>query len=285
MELALGTVQFGLPYGIAGRDARVPEDEVRAILRRAFELGIRVLDTAAAYGDIEGRLCGLTTDLSFSIVTKLPAVPAEVEPSNISSWAEKAVGTSARRLGSAFAGLLFHRAEDLLGDRGAVLWNVCAELAKGHGVPLGVSCYDPGMLDRLRSRYPIELAQLPANAFDQRLRGRPRDRVMQIHLRSVFLQGLLVMPADAASARVPAAAASLAAWHAWCANRELQPLTAALGIAKGMTCASHCVVGVDDVGQLEAIASAWQDAPKLQAPELAVAQADVFDPRRWNAGR
>lgn len=285
MELALGTVQFGLPYGIAGRGARVPEDEVRAILRRAFELGIRVLDTAAAYGDIEGRLCRLTTGLSFSIVTKLPPVPAEVPPSNISGWAAKAVCTAAQGLGSAFAGLLFHRAEDLLGDRGPVLWNACAELAKDHGVPLGVSCYDPGILDRLRSRYPIELAQLPANAFDQRLRGRPRDRFMQIHLRSVFLQGLLLMPVEAASAQVPAAAASLALWHDWCVNREMQPLTAALGIAKGMTSASHCVVGVDDLRQLEAIASAWQQAPALQAPELAVADADVFDPRRWHAGR
>ena len=59
MKLALGTVQFGLAYGITGRGAVVPEQEVREILVAAADQGVSVLDTAVAYGDIEPRLAGL----------------------------------------------------------------------------------------------------------------------------------------------------------------------------------------------------------------------------------
>lgn len=147
MQLALGTVQFGLRYGVAGRDTAVPVDEARAILARAASLGIRWLDTAAAYGDI---------------------------------------------------------------------------------------------------------AQLPGNALDQRLRTEPVSaQGIEIHLRSVFLQGLLLMPEAAAAQRVPAAAGALARWHAWRRARSMEPLAAALGIVKALPGVSHCVVGVDNLAQLE----------------------------------
>ena len=75
MELALGTVQFGLRYGIAGAAGPVPSDQVRAILERAVEFGVRTLDTAAAYGDVEQELAGLIGGLPLSVVSKLPPRP------------------------------------------------------------------------------------------------------------------------------------------------------------------------------------------------------------------
>lgn len=282
MELALGTVQFGLPYGVAGRDVAVPENEAIAILERAHAWGIRCLDTAAAYGDIEARLARLVQGRDFRVVSKLPALPGGLAPDEIEPWVRDCIELSRERLGSRLAALLFHRAEDLLEPHADRLWAAANEHATKMDVKLGVSCYGPATLAKVRERFPIAMVQLPGNAFDQSIRAWAGAWTgVEIHLRSVFLQGLLLMPESIAARRIPVAAAALNRWHAWCRRHDIAPLTAALGIAKGLPGASHCVVGVDDMAQLEAIATAWRDAPILEAHELAVDDDRVFDPRRW----
>ena len=282
MELALGTAQFGLRYGIAGRGEVVPEAEVRTILGRAAALGIRLLDTASAYGDIEGRLPDLGCGGAWRVVTKLPALPKDLDPSESEGWATRSLDAARERLGGLLHGVLFHRAEDLLEPPADRLWHAAAAWAEQSGCKLGVSCYDPDTLHRVARRYPLRLAQLPGNALDQRLRASrsfPGD--IEIHVRSAFLQGLLLMPEKDAVMRIPAAAGSLGRWHTWRAEHGLEPLTAALGIVKGLPGVSHCIVGVDHAEQLDQIATAWESTPALSADMLAVLDPRVIDPRRW----
>ena len=49
-KLAIGTAQFGMPYGIANRNGKVQADEISAILDSACFKGINTIDTAKAYG-------------------------------------------------------------------------------------------------------------------------------------------------------------------------------------------------------------------------------------------
>ncbi len=281
MQLALGTAQFGLRYGVAGRDQPVPEDEVREILLAAARHGIMTLDTAHAYGDIEERLSRLMQGLSFSVVTKLPACPADLPADAAGTWVAGLLKQMRERMGPALKTVLFHSAEDLLdGARAEALWQACTTFADAFPVKLGVSTYEVETLERVRRRFPISIAQLPANALDQRLRARVVDPDIEIHVRSVFLQGLLLMPEAEAVRRVPAAASDLARWHAWCRTRVLSPIVAALGLAKGLP-ANACVVGVDSLVQFEKIMTAWADAPVLAAPELRSDNLEIIDPRRW----
>jgi aryl-alcohol dehydrogenase-like predicted oxidoreductase len=284
MQLVLGTVQFGVAYGVAGRDSPVPEAEVRAILARAWSLGVRILDTAAAYGDIEQRLVGLAEGLPFGIVTKLPPVPPDLGALDAADWAASMLDRSRARLGERLRAVMFHRAEDLLGPHADALWGRCTAWTERQACLLGVSCYDVPTLNLLAARFGVRIAQLPGNALDQRVdHGPPLDRPLELHIRSAFLQGLLLMPQERAAQRVPASAKALDRWHGWVGARSLDPLQAALGIVKGLRGASHCVVGVDSLAQLEAIATAWDAALPTQAPELAIAEPDVIDPRRWTA--
>ena len=285
MDLALGTAQFGLRYGVAGRSTAVPPAEVRGILMRAYGLGIRVLDTASAYGDIEPRLAALADGLPFRIVSKVPRCPAELNVEAAARWVADVVTQSSERLGPALCAMLFHRAEDLLEPCGEALWSACAPVAAARGFRLGVSAYDSATLDLVRARFPAAIAQLPGNAFDQRLRFAPLagEPLLELHLRSAFLQGLLLMPEGEAARRVPAAASALERWHAWCRAHGRSALVAALGIVKGMPGVSHCVVGVDNLPQLEQIAEAWTTAPVVVATELHTENFDVIDPRRWPA--
>lgn len=281
MELVLGTVQFGLRYGIAGRDTAVPEGEVRGILACAAARGVRMLDTAAAYGDIEGRLVPLLPDGEWRIVTKLPALPAGLGRGDVAAWTDTALARVDARLGVRVHGVLLHRAEDLLEPHAEALWRCCAAWSAARGCKLGVSCYDTGTLEAVLARFPVTLAQMPGNALDQRLRMCSPFTGVEIHLRSVFLQGLLLLGEAEAKRRVPAAAAALARWHGWCRDNDLPPLTAALGIAKGFAGVSHCVIGVDNAAQMGAIAAAWSSAPILRAEVLHCADGAIVDPRLW----
>jgi hypothetical protein len=282
VQLGLGTVQFGLPYGVAGRGEPVPEAEIQRILAIAHANGIRLLDTAAAYGDIEERLVPLCGGRQFRIVSKIAPIAADSDDQHAAECVKQSIRRSQERLGDALTAVLFHRARDLLDRTSAATWFAASRQLDGTQIRLGVSCYDPGELRQVRERCPVQVAQLPSNAFDQAVRGAP-DAIagVEVHVRSVFLQGLLLMSAAEAQARVPAAAERVVAWHRWCQRQGLEPVRAALGAAKSMVGVHYVIVGVDRPAQIESILAAWQSAPVLDARELACEEPDVIDPRRW----
>jgi aryl-alcohol dehydrogenase-like predicted oxidoreductase len=285
MELALGTVQFGMSYGIAGRNAPVPEAEVRSILAYAYERGCRNLDTASVYGDIELRLASLTGPRHFSIISKIRPRPELLSGRELADWGTAEMLRSIERIGPSLHGLMFHHHHDLLDVQGEGLWHACAQIAQERGVKLGVSCYEPEALQAVCARFPIAVAQLPSNALDQRLASLLGGTQLppELHVRSVFLQGLLLMPIAKAQARVPIASNALLQWHRWCANYGLSPLVAALGFVKGIANATHCIVGVDSLAQLKEIANAWDEAPTLKVPDLAEPDLRIIDPRLWTS--
>lgn len=282
MELALGTVQFGLAYGVAGRGAPLSDAEARAVLEAAARHGLRWLDTAVAYGDIERRLAGLCGDLPFQVVSKLPARPAGLGSAKAAGFFVDALRRSRERIGERLRVMLFHRADDLAGPQGEAIWHAVLAEAKEAGVKLGVSCYDLPTLRELQSRWVLSAAQLPGNAFDQTIGALAiAEAPPLLQLRSAFLQGLLLMPEAAAARRLPVAGNALRRWHAWCDARGLERLEAALSIVKGFSAVGQCVVGVDSPEHMEQIAGAWSRSAPLEAPELACAETAITDPRSW----
>jgi aryl-alcohol dehydrogenase-like predicted oxidoreductase len=285
VELALGTVQFGTEYGIAGRGERVPGNEVREILASAWDLGIRVLDTAPGYGDIEQRLGDLAGSLPFRIVSKIPALPAGVDAAAASEFVTRSIKCSQDRLGERLDAILFHKGEDLLGEQGATAWRAGSELAARAGLHLGASFYEPQVARAAHEKHSLRIAQLPGNALDQRLASDAATglRNVEIHLRSVFLQGLLLMPVELATKRLPRAAAAVSAWARWCTDRGISPLRAAFGAAKSLPGVRYCLIGIDSLAQLHESVAAWRESEPLDVGSLANNDLDVIDPRRWKA--
>ena len=68
-KIALGTVQFGLDYGITNHSGQVSIDEVKNILDYAKHKGIDTLDTAARYGNSEQVLGEIGVN-NYRIITK-----------------------------------------------------------------------------------------------------------------------------------------------------------------------------------------------------------------------
>ena len=111
-RLALGTVQFGLNYGVANATGQVTLQEGRRILDTAAEAGMDTLDTAVAYGASEEVLGKLGVQ-SWRVITKLPPMPTSV--ADVQTWVLEQVAGSRTRLGSnRLGGVLMHRTEDLI---------------------------------------------------------------------------------------------------------------------------------------------------------------------------
>lgn len=289
MKLGLGTVQFGLRYGISNKSGQVAVGEVEKILKLASSSGINILDTAAGYGDSE-RLLGacLNSVSNFSIVTKsIPLKKGDVKSEDVVK-VEAAFQDSLRKMGqSSVYGLLVHQSSDLLCPGGDYLYSTLRRL-KDDGLvkKIGVSVYGKDEVDRLFDRYSFDLVQLPVNVFDQRL---VHDGTLQwlhaagieIHVRSALLQGLLVMP----SAELPRYFDTIRLHHqdylAALSRAGLSPVSGALGLFHQLKEVTTVLVGVETSIHLGECLDAVQDTPDLDFSSFAIHDPLMIDPRFW----
>lgn len=285
-RLALGTVQFGLPYGVANRSGQVAFAEARAILEHAAAAGVDTLDTAIGYGDSERRLGEIGVG-RWRVVTKLPAVPDDC--ANVDAWVRTSVAGSLERLGVArLGGLLLHRPQQLLGPHGPALQRALAGLREQGTVDkVGVSIYDPAEFDALAPAFQPELVQAPLNVLDRRLltsgwMRRLRDAGTEVHVRSIFLQGLLLMEAGDRPRSFERWSTLWSAWHGWLAGEGLTALQACVGFAMAQAEVDRVVVGVDSLAQLQQVLAAAAMAPVAPPPSLGTDDVDLINPSRWN---
>lgn len=204
-RLMLGTVQFGLPYGVANRTGQPGYDEVKAIVAAALDGGVNCFDTAAAYGTSEEVLGRVLHELGVAdrvvVVTKVrPLTPVELgDPALASQAIEQSVAESRRRLRlDCLQVVLFHREPD-----GAHLPVVERLKARGWLRYAGVSCDNiPGPAAEFVAGGLASALQLPGNVLDRRHQRSgvfraAADLGVAVFIRSVYLQGLLVMPEEA----------------------------------------------------------------------------------------
>lgn len=289
MNLGLGTVQFGLPYGISNKSGQVAAAEVGKILHLAASSGIQLLDTAAGYGNSETVLgASLASTHNFSIVTKtLPLKTDKVRPEDVER-AETAFYNSLHHLRqSSVYGLLVHHPADLLSTGGERLYaSLQRWKCEGQARKIGVSVYDKDEVDRLFGQYAFDLVQLPLNVFDQRLvqdgtLRRLHEAGVEIHVRSAFLQGLLLMQ----SVALPPYFVNLKLHHEAyleaLAEAGVSPLAGALGYFHHLPEVSTVLVGVETSVQLQECLVATRDAPPLDFASFAVNDPLMLDPRVW----
>ena len=279
MKLGLGTVQIGLPYGVSNSTGEVSIDEASSILQRARAAGIRTIDTAAAYGDSESRLGQLGLD-GFQVVSKV----AGVKPDMLTD----AVTASISRLRvDSLHGLLLHRASDLLGNDGGDVWRTLERLkADGLVEKIGVSVYRPEELDTLPHSIRPDLVQLPYNILDRRMEtsgwlSRLKAMGVEIHARSAFLQGLLLMEAESRPSRFSRWNTIWTIYEAWLAENNLTRLESCLGFALANPLLDRIIVGTQSASQLSQLLAVEPLVTPVPVT-LAVLDDDLINPANWN---
>jgi len=285
-RLAIGTAQFGLAYGIANKTGQVQPAEISQVLQVAREGGIRTIDTAIAYGESETAL-GKSGIAGWEVISKLPPIPETCR--DVRSWVHESVNASLRRLGvPALHGLLLHRGQDLLTSHGHKLHDAIVELRDQQKIgTFGVSIYDPAELNDYSGKFDIRMIQCPLNVFDRRLArdgllDRLVERGIEIHVRSAFLQGLLLMPPREIPERFAPWKILLREWHDWLATQQISALAACLQFVKGFRQISRIVVGVDSLRQIQEILMAW-DASAIDIPAtLKSDDPNLINPALWS---
>lgn len=285
MKLALGTAQFGLNYGIANKHGQVPQDEAKAILDLAHASGMDTLDTAIAYGDSEQRL-GEIGIQDWHIVSKLPAIPERC--SDISQWAAQAVSKTLQRLKvESLYGLLLHRPQQLLEQDGDLLYRALQQLKRDGVVQkIGVSIYAPSELDALCSHYELDIVQSPFNIVDRRMLdtgwlSRLADQGTEVHVRSVFLQGLLLIKSSDRSRQFGRWDKLWSKWDEWLESTRQTPLQACLRYALSFSQISKVIVGVDSLPQLNEIHVARTGSIPQIPDGLSTSDLDLVNPANW----
>jgi aryl-alcohol dehydrogenase-like predicted oxidoreductase len=276
-KLGLGTVQFGQAYGVSNQRGQVPKEEAAAILDRAAKAGVRLLDTAANYGEAETILATLGTS-PFRIVTKTI---------NLTHGLDRVIARARQSAQSLKADtLLVHAANDLKGKDGEALWNALRQL-KSEGIfrKIGVSVYAADDLAALAEQFHPDVMQLPFSLLDQRLLEngslvRLKELGVEIHARSLFLQGLLFM--EELPPKLRHAGAHLERTRKTLADAHVTPLAAALGFVLAQPEIAFGLVGVTSSKELnEIIVAAGQPVPPLDWASFALKDELVLTPSLW----
>jgi aryl-alcohol dehydrogenase-like predicted oxidoreductase len=284
-RLVLGTVQFGSNYGIANRSGQVATEEARRVLQLARANGVDTLDTAIEYGNAEARLGELGV-ADFKIVTKMPALSSAED--DVYSWLRTRVEESMQRLrAKRLYGLLLHHAPDLFSTAADRLVKALGRVRDAGLVEhIGVSIYAPSDLELVDATGSFGLVQAPMNVFDRRivssgLLARLQGAGVEVHLRSAFLQGLLLMPATAVPTIFAPWEPRFERWHAWCRENALTPLQACLAHVQSAAPRAKIVVGCDNAEQFAEILDAVRQPP-LEAPdEFRSGDVRLINPALW----
>ena len=289
-RLVIGAVQFGMPYGATNTRGQVPSREVAAILHRAHEVGIRLVDTAAGYGTSEAVLGDMLPDFpAIDVVTKLPAFPGSVIASADVKEMHLAILRSLDLLRrSTLYGLLVHHSGDLSKPGGEHIVELLDRLKQdGIAERVGVSVYDIVDIDRILKSFHPDIVQMPINLFDQRfIQGGHVEQLhkagIEVHARSIFLQGILLTETSRLSHYFSSFAKQFANYESFLDEHGITRLAACLGFIMNQSGADHVLIGVTSVNELNQILTALSRNETL--PEmslLASGEYELIDPRQW----
>ena len=288
-QIALGSANFGFQYGVKNQK-QLPQSEVEEILRTCRSVGVAAIDTAIGYGESQ-RVIGDLGCQDFELITKLPGL--RPQETNVVHWVLDQVANALSDLKrDKLYGLLLHRSGDLLGPNGQDLAQALKLALREFSIQkLGISAYEPKELINCWRVLKYDMVQIPCNVFDQRFTSGPafahlRSHEIEVHARSVFLQGLLLMPKGTRPSYFSTWSHAFNKWSDLVERSERTPLEVCLAFASQQKFINKWVVGVDSkeqllgilsankLGSFELNDSAW--APFRDLP------LDLISPARWS---
>tara|TARA_Y100001935_G_scaffold122826_1_gene102063 strand:- start:54 stop:929 length:876 start_codon:yes stop_codon:yes gene_type:complete len=285
-KLAIGTVQFGMPYGVSNETGQVDSREVENIICLARESGIDTLDTAISYGNCE-EILGCQSLDGMSIITKLPEAPLNCN--NLKSWMHSRIEESLCRLNvSSLDAVLLHKPNQLLGSSGTKLYNALNSLKEAGLVNrIGISIYTADELEVYCKKFKYDLIQAPFSIFDRRLvetgwLERLYEQGTNVHVRSIFLQGLLLMTKEMRPAKFNRWNSVWNCWDNWLIETKQRPLDACLRYVLSSQEIEKVVVGISSSKDLKEILDSPVQDELFEFPEgLSNIDNDLLNPSNW----
>ena len=284
-KLVIGTAQFGINYGIANSLGQVRSEEAKKILDYSLSKDINYIDTATSYGESEKVLGGLDVN-RFKIITKIPKIP--YDQINPYDWLESSVLDSLNRLNvKSIHALLLHSPEDLLGVHGLTLYKGLRELKnKGIVKKIGVSVYSIDEIEVITDKYDVDIIQCPLNLVDRSLvesgwHKRLKKMGVEVHVRSIFMQGLLLMKKDLIPNNFSKWKNIWNKWHSWIEEKNINNLDACIAFVSSIDEIDRIIVGVDSLKHLEEIVQSYKLNQVSEFPDISSNDIDLINPSLW----
>lgn len=286
-RLALGTAQFGLDYGISNKNGQVKKSEIKKIIQIAKQYNINVIDTAAAYGNSEKLLGNISNSLNdFFIFTKLKSLP--INSPNINKTIYQQVENSLAHLNMKnIEGLLIHDAGQLMKKEGKEIIDALNKLKKENKInKIGVSVYHPKELEFITKIIDLDLVQLPFNFVDRRFLKtgwikKLKDLEIEIHTRSAFLQGLLLMNYKTIPRKFLQWKDIWEKWYRWLKFTNQTALEACIRYCLSLDEIDRVIVGVQTISQLVEIIEAVESNKSFDYPDFSINDEKLLIPYHW----
>lgn len=288
-KLGLGTAQFGLDYGISNIIGKNTHDEITEILKHAANLGLQLLDTSPDYGNSEDALgkC-ITKTTKFKIITKTPVFGnGNITQKSVDYLIECFMQSLKNLKCKKLYGLLIHEANNLLVKDGMLLVKAMEGLKdKGLIDKIGVSVYSPSQIDALLDMFKPDIVQLPLNVFDQRLIKsghfmKLKKYNIEIHVRSVFLQGLLLMEKNNVPSWFNPIKHQIDDYFNYLTESNISPLVAALSFVRNIKEIDYVLVGVNSVQHLIDVVQAYKNGIDEDFSRFAIYDEKYVNPTLW----
>jgi aryl-alcohol dehydrogenase-like predicted oxidoreductase len=277
-KLALGTVQFGLDYGISNTSGQVSLEEAKKVLKLARKYDIDTLDTASSYGNSE-KVLGEIGVNDFQIITKTTSLQLGVV-NVLQAFHQSLTDLNATSVG----GLLIHNIEEVKDKQFDSLYKELNKLKQDKLInKIGFSTYTPDQVDFLLGNFDFDLIQVPFNVFDTRLIDGGqlqalKNKKIEIHARSVFLQGLLLdfrYLGDYFSKWTNL----FNSYQEIVKDNDLSLLEYALNFVLKTSELDKVIVGVDNINQLTDIVNASKSDVDLK--EFSINDVSLLNPGLW----
>ncbi len=266
MKLCLGTVQFGMDYGIQGRE-HPSEILVDEMLVYAFNHGINCLDTASVYGNAEEVIGNFIKKHrkkidKIQMVSKMPSY--SLKTISDKAWSDTMLyhaEHSITTLGiDKLYAYLFHYAGSIFEEKAVDA--LISVVDKGLAEKIGVSIYSAEEAMKALEYQEIKVIQIPYNVFDQRLDQcgffqKAKKAGVEIFARSTLLQGLVMMTPDRLPEKMSFAADYLRRFLNICSEYSISPLQTAVGYVSASPYIDYIVFGADNKKQLAEYIAMW----------------------------
>jgi len=283
-KIVLGSAQFGLNYGISNKKGKTTLREVELILDYAFSKGIETIDTASSYGDAETILGKFNLGKDFKIYSKISSIKNQP---NVEDFISEQIFKSLELLKiDCLEGVFLHRPNDLLSDDS---YKVIETLDKCVSDSLiksyGISIYESKDLDSLNRYSNLSLLQVPRNILDRRfsreeIKQRFTKNNIKFFVRSVFLQGLLLMDIDLQKRKFPNYSKLWNKWNLWLEEQNISAVEACLSFFQSDQDYDKLIVGVESKKQLQQILNIDHSDKKVPNFKNFIDEK-IINPSKW----
>jgi len=285
MKIALGTANFGQKYGLAGKIIK-SDKKIKKIIQFANNSKIKLIDTSNNYGSSE-TLLGNNNLKNFKIITKLKISNDEKKSNNLENIVFNKVEESLLKLNiKKLYAILLHESNDLKSNKRHKLIKVLKKLKKRNLVSkIGISIYNPKELNFIWPFWKPDIVQCPFNILDRRIYEsgwlkKLKKNKTEIHVRSIFLQGLLLQNEKSMPRKFKKWKNIFKKWNNYCKKENISKIQGCINFIKSFKKISFAIIGFEDIKQVKNIISYFENDRKSYTT-IACNDIRLIDPRLW----